>query len=114
MPSQHKRTTTQRGVGYRHRKQVEYLHSTHIDGTPCWWCGKPMYRDPGRNWDGRRLSGDHSIPRSKGGTIADRLLHWQCNTDRGDGDRDDQRPALTGEKVTTPEGLGVLQIDCWP
>lgn len=113
MPSQHKRTTTQRGLGYRHRKQRDYLISVHVDGTACWWCGEPMYRDPDRNPDGRPLSADHTVPRSKGGTLADRLLHWQCNTDRGDGDRDDHRPALTGATVTVNHDLGVLQM-AWP
>jgi len=72
-----------------------------------------MYRDPVRNWDGRKLSADHSIPRSRGGTLADRLLHWQCNTDRGDGSHDHLRPALTGGMVTDATDLGTLQM-AWP
>ena len=44
------------------------------------------------------LSGDHSIPRSAGGTLADRLLHGWCNAERSDGSRDHLRPALTGHR----------------
>ena len=93
MPGTHRRTTTQRGLGYRHKKQVEHLKSVHIDGTPCWWCGEPMFLS-------QPLSGDHSVPRAIAGpnALADRLLHGPCNSDRGDGSRDDQRPALTGKR----------------
>jgi hypothetical protein len=44
----------------------------------------------------QQLDGDHSIARSRGGTVADRLLHAECNRARGDGSRDAQRPAVTG------------------
>nr|WP_104157392.1 hypothetical protein [Mycobacterium avium] len=100
MPGTHRRTTTQRGLGHRHKQQVARLKHHHIDGTPCWWCGQPMYREPTLNWDHKALSGDHSIPRSAGGTLADRLLHATCNSERGDGTRDHQRPALTGRRAT--------------
>lgn len=87
----HKRTTMQRGLGYRHKQQVARLKRDHVDGTPCWWCGEPMYLSQG-------LAGDHSLPRAAGGTIADRLLHAHCNSERGDGSRDHLRPALTGKR----------------
>ena len=74
-----------------------------------------MYGDAnaGRNWDGRRLSGDHSIARSHGGKVADRLMHWQCNTDRGDGSHDHQRPALHRGTPAVATDLGTLQM-AWP
>lgn len=107
MPGQHKRTTTQRGLGYRHKQQVAHLKRQHIEGTMCWWCGEPMYLAQG-------LSGDHSIPRSAGGTLADRLLHSLCNTERGDGSRDDQRPAITG-RATQPNSADVgHRAMAWP
>lgn len=108
-----KRTTTERGLGYHHQKQVEKLFRYHIDGTVCWWCGQPMYVDPTLNFDCRKLQGDHSIARSKGGTIADRLLHATCNRDRGDGSHDDDRPALTGEAVEGQPEVGLLLMG-WP
>lgn len=108
MPGTHRRTTTQRGLGHRHKQQVEHLKRQHIEGTPCWWCGQPMYLAQG-------LSGDHSIPRSAGGTLADRLLHATCNTERGDGSRDHQRPALTGQPrhKHTGDDLGTRAL-AWP
>lgn len=76
-----------------------------------------MYRAPERNWDERKLEGDHSIARSRGGTRADRLLHSTCNRRRGAGDHDDQRPALTGadpgESSQVRYPLGVLAM-AWP
>jgi hypothetical protein len=89
-----------------------------------------MYRDPSRNWDydeaavkgGDRTSGvlcaDHERPRSMYGTSgnqANRLLHRTCNQQRGDGSRDDQRPALSGinpEDLVDTE-LGAL-VCAWP
>ncbi|MFH5242266.1 hypothetical protein [Antrihabitans spumae] len=55
-----------------------------------------MYNDNNAhlNWDGHKLHGDHSTSRDHGGTITDRLLHQTCNIQRGNGDHDDQRPAL--------------------
>lgn len=115
MPGQHTRTTTQRGLGYRHRQQVEYLKThVHREGDICWWCGEPMYLAQG-------LQGDHSTPRAIAGPnqLADRLLHGPCNAARGDGSRDDQRPALTGRRTTHPSAdhanteLGTLTMR-WP
>ncbi|MBF6411214.1 hypothetical protein [Nocardia farcinica] len=111
-----RRTTTQRGLGWTHRQQVAGLKARHVDGTPCWWCDRPMYRDAGRNWDRRTLEGDHSKARSLGGTRADRLLHSTCNRERGDGRRDHMRPAITGRRPKTSGNaadLGVLAMP-WP
>jgi hypothetical protein len=87
-------TTKQRHLGWTHQQQRERLLRKHREGTRCWWCGKPMYRQAERNPDGRSLNADHSIARAHGGRKADRLLHDSCNKARGDGSRDDQRPAL--------------------
>ncbi|MGB3352592.1 MAG: hypothetical protein WBB00_07445 [Mycobacterium sp.] len=126
-PTPGRRNTTRRGLGYAHREQVARLHTAHVDGTPCWWCGLPMFRDRTKNpdydpdairSDGKPdtrsgvLAGDHSNPRSAGGTRADRLLHGLCNTQRGDGSRDDNRPAL--RSTAAPQSaLGDLVMG-WP
>lgn len=91
MPGQHKRSTVQRGLGAAHRAQRRNLLQHHVEGTLCWWCDEPMFKAQG-------LQADHSHPRSAGGTIADRLLHGDCNNERGDGSRDHLRPALTGRR----------------
>lgn len=46
-----------------------------------------MYREPKHNHDGLALHADHSLARSLGGTLPDRLLHATCNESRGDGTR---------------------------
>ena len=97
------KTTTQRGLGWAHQKQREHLLRVHVDGSPCWWCGRGMYRDADLNWDGQALAADHTIARAHGGKKADRLLCATCNKQRGDGSRDDQRPALTGEDIEQAE-----------
>jgi hypothetical protein len=50
----------------------------------------------------QQLDGDHSVARSHGGTVADRLLHSECNRARGDGSRDHLRPAITGKPDEQP------------
>lgn len=111
------KSTTQRGLGWSHQKQRERLMQLHVDGTSCWWCDAPMYRDAGRNFDGAALNADHSQARAHGGTKADRLLHGKCNKERGDGSRDHLRPALTGmpitEAVVDLEALG-HRVMAWP
>lgn len=88
--------TTSRGLGHIHQTQRRRLLYNHIDGTPCWWCDKPMYREAAKNWDSKPLEADHSKSRRDHGPnqLADRLLHSQCNRQRGAGDRDHQRPAI--------------------
>lgn len=116
MPS--RKSTTEKGLGWQHQQQVKALLNSHIDGSPCWWCGEPMFVDPQRNWDGESLAGDHSIAR-RGGRVAskaDRLLHGKCNKKRGVGDHDDRRPVVTGEPVVRAAedaGLGVRAMP-WP
>lgn len=95
-PGKRAESTTARGLGWRHQQEVERLRARHRDGAACYWCARPMFRDAARNFDGKTLEGDHSDPRSRGGRKADRLLHSTCNRQRGDGARDDLRPAVTG------------------
>ncbi|MEU6582828.1 hypothetical protein [Nocardia sp. NPDC046763] len=103
-PQTARRTTTQRGLGWRHQQAVDALKRRHVDGAPCWWCGEGMYRT-------QELDGDHSQPRSRGGVVTDRLLHRSCNRQRGDGSRDHQRPALTGRAVA--EGQAADDRSAW-
>ncbi|WP_216868277.1 hypothetical protein [Mycolicibacterium goodii] len=115
-----------RGYDYTHRIRAERLRQNHVDGTPCFWCGLPMYRDRTKNpdydptatrSDGKpdttsgQLAADH--PEGKGkGKIANRLLHGLCNKQRGDGSRDEERPAL--RRVNGAESpLGHLAMG-WP
>nr|WP_241737285.1 hypothetical protein [Dietzia sp. CQ4] len=61
--------------------------AAHKDGTPCWWCGEPMFRS-------QALDADHEEARANGGKRASRLLHSPCNRSRKAGARDGERPAL--------------------
>ncbi|MEZ0352379.1 hypothetical protein [Mycobacterium sp. pR1184] len=111
--------STARGLGHDHQQHRSRLLLRHVDGTACYWCAAKMYRDPKRNWDGRPLHADHSRSRSVygvGNTTADRLLHATCNERRGDGSRDDQRPALTGQSPDNGRDpdLGELTYFDWP
>lgn len=129
------KTTTQRGLGWDHQLHRDRLLIRHVDGTLCWWCGRPMYRDPTRNWDydptalarGDRGSGvleaDHERSRSThgtGGNAPNRLLHRKCNRQRGDGSRDDQRPALHPDRQAELDNddsralLGARVYFAWP
>ena len=87
-------TTTERGLGWQHQKQRARLLRALVDGTPCAHCGQPMYHT-------QALQADHTVPRSLGGKVADRLLHAWCNMSRGNGtrtpsaDRDDWRAGGT-------------------
>lgn len=95
-PGKRTESTTARGLGWRHQQDRERLMRRHRDGTPCWWCARPMFRDAKRNFDGKPLEADHSEARSHGGRKADRLLCSTCNRQRQDGRYDDLRPAITG------------------
>lgn len=109
-------TKTQLGLGYEHAQNRERLINRHTDGKPCWWCNKPLFRNPERNYDRKSLHADHSKSRALYGntrTVADRLLHDTCNKQRGDGTRDHLRPALQHADNTQEHPLGVLAMD-WP
>lgn len=91
-----KRTTKQRGYDNRHKRIRKRLIATMTPGTPCWWCGKPMYPEAEKNPDGRPLAADHVQAGGAGrNEAAGRLLHFTCNSARQDGARDDTRPAIT-------------------
>lgn len=104
------RTTTERGYGHDHQQAREQLMFHHVDGTPCWWCGEPMYRDRTKNWDYDPTSTDpgsgslHADHGNGKDAQASRLLHERCNKSRGDGSRDDSRPALQPAPEPVPPG----------
>ncbi|MCV7230687.1 hypothetical protein [Mycolicibacterium komossense] len=114
----------ERGYDDSHRTRVERLKAAHVDGTPCWWCGLPMFLDRTKNPDydpsaTRRdgkpdltsgvLHGEHSAGKENG-AMADKLLHGLCNKQRGDGSRDHERPAL---RIIRTSNLGDLVMG-WP
>jgi hypothetical protein len=124
-PRKRRASPSERGYDYTHRIQAERLRANHIDGTTCWWCGLSMYRDRTKNPDydpqARRSDGkpdttsgvlgaDHPDGKGKG-KIANRLLHGLCNKQRGDGSRDQERPAL--RQIRTESPLGELAMG-WP
>ena len=104
MATAKRKTQTELGLGWRHRQAADNLRDNHTDGTPCDWCGRPMYRDRTRNHDydpastnpiNGVLQADHSnmsrseaIRRGLPIPLPDRLLHGECNRQRGDGRND--------------------------
>lgn len=105
------KSQTELGLGWRHQQQRAILMRRLTDGELCWWCGQPMRREAEKNWDGRPLAADHSQARSLGGSLADRLLHYTCNSQRGDGARDARRPSVTGAAVSREEPGAGLAMD---
>lgn len=111
-----RKTTTQVGLGWDHQQNRENMLTRHIDGKRCWWCAKPMYKTPAKNWDKKGLHADHSKSRARHGVLrnaANRFLHDTCNKQRGDGTRDHLRPALALQAAHEEAGLGDLALD-WP
>lgn len=118
------KTTKQKGLGWRHEQAVAELRRRHRDGSPCAWCGRPLYLNPVYNWDydpqkPRRgngvLQGDHSVQtrsealrRGERVLPPDRLLHAECNRQRGAGGND--HLAAASRTVIDPEGLAMP----WP
>ena len=97
---QTQQTTTKRGDGWNQQRERDRLIRIHKDGTPCWWCGQPMYRNKNKNHDHLPLAADHTEPNgAREGKKPTRLLHFTCNSSRKDGKNDHKRPALT----TTPQ-----------
>lgn len=87
--NQPKKTRQQRGYNRRHEKQRELLMRQLRDGAPCSHCGKPMYRDAAKNFDGAPLEANHSDPlanyeNKQTAPLADELLHRRCNRSLGD------------------------------
>lgn len=119
-------TPAARGYDDSHRERARQLRANHVDGTLCWWCLLPMFRDRTKNHDYEAnavrsdgqpdltsgvLHADH--PEGKdGGKLPERLMHGLCNKQRGNGTRDDQRPALQ-HVAATENPLGNLTMG-WP
>ena len=70
-------STTQRGYGNTHAARRKQLLYNHEDGTECDYCGRPMHRDPAKNFDGAPLNADHWETDKT--HLARRLIHDQCN-----------------------------------
>lgn len=109
-----KKTTTARGYGHNHQTTRGRLINRHIDGTKCWWCGRPMFKDPAKNWDGKALHAHHPDGQPTK-TTARQLLHDTCNKQCGEpGTRDHLRPALgTPPSPEVDPQLGEL-VMAWP
>ena len=94
------KSTTERGYGWKHQKQRERLMRAHRDGTPCSHCGKPMYRDPDKNFDGAELEAQHVDPLANydnklAAPLASELMHRFCNRSLHDGTREVTPPGQT-------------------
>lgn len=69
--------TTERGYGHQHRMMRMKLLENLIPGSPCAFCGQPMYSE-------QALDLDHSDPASRlRGEPGDRLTHSVCNRREG-------------------------------
>lgn len=93
--------TTERGYGWKHQQQRERLLRKHRDGAPCSHCGKPMYRDPAKNFDGAALEAQHAAALAnytdkQRAPLASELMHRFCNRSLGDGKRETAPPSLSG------------------
>jgi hypothetical protein len=70
--------------GYRYQVQRAAAWAALPDGTQCPLCGLPMFKDRGRNPDGRSLHWDHVVPVAEGGSDGlKRFVHARCNESRG-------------------------------
>lgn len=93
--------TTERGYGWKHQQQRERLLKQHRDGSPCSHCGKPMYRDPAKNFDGATLEAQHADALAnhadkQRAPLASELMHRFCNRSLGDGTREVAPPSSGG------------------
>lgn len=76
-----------RGYGKMHQRAREGLMLRLRDGTPCPWCGRPMYAVAVKNFDGKPLAADHlNFHGARNGELPERLLHFTCNSQRGGGE----------------------------
>lgn len=122
-----RKTTNEKGLGYKHQQAVEALKRRHTDGSPCDWCGKPRHLDPTKNWDynpdvagSGKLHGDHgamtraeAVRRGVPIPLPDRLLHKTCNQQRGDGVNDHLAVANRG-KVLDGAANAERLVMPWP
>lgn len=91
------KSSSERGYGWRHQQVRKRLMYNLVDGSPCPFCGKPLYKEPARNFDGAALEADHTKDiKHHGQNPADRLVHRHCNRSRGDGH--DERSPLNKAK----------------
>lgn len=97
-------STTARGYGHQHQVNREALLYQHQDGTPCDWCGQPMYRDKVKNFDGAALEADH-IDADKN-QRARRLLHKRCNGQKGN------RDLVHGPEWRNLHGITAAELHC--
>lgn len=93
-----KKSRQERGYDRRHERQRARLMHQLKDGSPCPHCGKPRFKDPGRNFDGAPLEANHSDPLAnyadkRTAPLADELLHRFCNRSLGDYSRQSASPA---------------------
>lgn len=128
-----RKTTTEQGLGWRHMQGRAALMRKHQDDALCDWCGKPMYGDltHTKNWDYDpeatnpacgKLQADHStMPRSKALELGipipqpDRLLHGECNRQRGDGRNDHLAWINSGQPPVLDIQLSTTQLYMpWP
>lgn len=127
-----RKTTTQKGLGHRHQLAVAALKRKHQDGAPCPWvlCGRPMYLDRTKNYDydpdstnphSGTLQADHSgtsraeaLRLGQPVPLPDRLLHGECNRQRGDG-RNDPLAAATPQPAGNRNRIDTSQLAMpWP
>lgn len=116
------KTTTERGLGWKHQQAAAGLRRRHQDGSPCAWCGRPMHLADERNWDydpdivgSGHLQADHSgMTRAEAVRLGvpipppDRLLHKLCNGQRGAGINDHLAFANRQASEAEPLAMG------WP
>ncbi|MCG7596346.1 hypothetical protein [Mycobacterium sp. PSTR-4-N] len=121
-----RKTTTEKGLGQRHQQQAAALKRKHQDGSPCDWCGKPMYLDRTKNPDydpdqprSGVLEADHgamtraeAVRRGLPIPLPDRLLHRRCNQQRGDGVND--HLAMAGRGTGMGAGDTEALAMAWP
>ncbi|WKE50348.1 hypothetical protein J8244_09460 [Corynebacterium tuberculostearicum] len=106
------KTTAERGYGTPHQKRRRQLFAQHVDGTLCPECGRPMYKDAKKNFDGAALEADHpkgsalKYAENKQATLAKRLLHRTCNRSGGAWDR--PRPVPQREDSDESAGHGFV------
>lgn len=73
------------GLGYDHERRRKAL-LPYAYGTLCPFHGV-VATCPGLMQRDQDLDLDHSIPRSLGGTVGDRIVHASCNRSWGNGTR---------------------------
>ena len=121
MPSKNRPSTTNRGYGATHVRQRKRLLYQLKDGTPCEVCGRPLYKDADKNFDGAPLEADHgpgSALKFKRGaekrtTLATRLLHRYCNRSGGAWESEQTARSTDGEPTSFPDGVGVRPWTGW-